>query len=162
MTRTKPLPLPTQERLKELFHYDPESGQFTRKVQTAYHTKAADMAGYLDKSGGYLKIRVDGTSYLSHRLAWMYIHGEDPCELQIDHANKDKADNRIVNLRLATHQQNRWNNSGLGVYWHKRSRKWRAQIMVDKVSKHLGCFKHYFAAVHAYQQARVKFFGEFA
>ena len=159
---TKPLKLPTQERLHELLDYDPDTGEFTWKVKPAPRIKVGDVAGCLDKDSGYFRIRVDGTLYRSHRLVWRYVHGGDPGNLEVDHINKNTSDNRIANLRLATHQQNTWNNSGLGVSWHKRARKWRARIKVDKVSKYLGCFKHYFAAVYAYQQARVKYFGEFA
>ena len=154
--------LPTQERLHELLNYDPDTGQFIWKVKPANNIKAGDIAGSLGKVTGYYRIRVDGAVYCSHRLAWLYVHGEDPGSLEVDHANKNRADNRISNLRLATHRQNGMNTNALGVCWHKHRRKWMAQIQVDGVNKYLGIFKHYWSAVHAYQQARLMYFGAFA
>jgi hypothetical protein len=135
----------TQNRLKELIDYDSESGVFTRK--TSYNRyKKGEKIGFKN-TGGYIEAGVDKKYYGLHRLAWLYVHGVLP-EI-IDHINGDKTDNRIINLRSANRKINsenlvkprKDNASGyLGVNFHKASKKWVAQISVNKKKKHLGCF----------------------
>jgi hypothetical protein len=93
----------TAERLREILGYDPETGLFTRLVRTG-RIRAGEVAGTAH-SRGYRSIVIDGRVYLSHRLAWLYVHGEWPPE-QIDHINRNRADNRLVNLRAAKQSQN--------------------------------------------------------
>jgi hypothetical protein len=157
----------TAERLRELLHYDPETGVFTwrlprRGVRAGYEAGAS-------RSDGYRRIQVDGRVIYAHRLAWPYMTGEWP-DAEIDHINGDPSDNRIVNLRPATRSQNSANGrkpsdntSGLkGVSWHARGRKWRAQIVVNGKCRHLGLFDCPAAAHAAYLAATEKFFGEYA
>jgi hypothetical protein len=106
----------------------------------------------------------------AHRIAWLFAYEEDPSEKHIDHINGDRSDNRICNLRLATHKQNACNqrkkndttSAYKGVSWYKRKRKWVAQIGIDGRSTHLGYFHDELAAHMAYCQAAQKHFGEFA
>ncbi len=106
----------------------------------------------------------------AHRLAWLFVYGEDPGEKMIDHINGDPADNRICNLRLAKSVDNARNRRKLegatssykGVSWYKRKRKWVAQIGIDGRSTHLGYFHDELAAHMAYCEAAQKYFGEFA
>ena len=44
-----------QKELKELFHYDPDTGLFTR-LKSSLHSKSGDVAGY--HTNGYLYIYV--------------------------------------------------------------------------------------------------------
>ena len=125
----KSKPLPSQERLKELLNYDPDTGVFTWKVKRHGVTSGSE-AGCIEKYG-YRYIKVDGAQYFAHRLAWMYVHGVDPAELQIDHVNQVKDDNKMSNLRLATHQQNQRNNKSKGICLHKKSNKWHANIRIN-------------------------------
>lgn len=125
------------EMVRELLHYDPETGVFRWRKKHARCIRAGDIAGCLDRFGaGYWRIRIDGKGYSGHRLAWLYVHGKWP-EQVIDHINGDRADNRIANLREATHRQNqqnrtrvqRNNTSGVrGVTWDKVTKRWRAYI----------------------------------
>jgi hypothetical protein len=58
----------TQERLKELLHYDPETGVFVRKKTTSWRAVAGEQAGCV-KGQGYRHISVDGHTHRAHRLA---------------------------------------------------------------------------------------------
>ena len=158
----KPL---TLRRLRELLHYDPDTGNFTWKVSRR-KVKAGAIAG--SKERKYLRIGIDGAKYSAHRLAWYYVHQEWPPD-DIDH-EKDRTDNRIANLRSATRQQNNANRSiasnnktGFkGVCFDKNRNKYQATIMVDGKTRYLGRFDKPEQAHAAYCGAAEKFFGEFA
>ena len=136
----------TPEELRELLDYDTESGVFTRKVQTSPKALVGDVAGGLN-NGGYRQIRVKGVQYMAHRLAWYYIYGVDPKE-QIDHINGLTDDNRIDNLREATHAENMRNQgkqvsntSGYkGVCWNKEKKKFQAQCWANGKNHNLGLY----------------------
>lgn len=93
-----------------------------------------------------------------------------PKELQVDHINGDKLDNRRSNLRLATNSQNQMNcrkrygndSKYKGVCWHWQNSKWRANIKIDGKQTHLGLFLNEIDAAKAYDDAARKYFGEFA
>ena len=136
----------TAERLRELLHYDQETGVFTRRVNTGPTGRAGNVVGSLH-SKGYLVIGLCGFHYRAHRLAWLYVYGSWPDD-QIDHINLDKADNRICNLRQANNSENlenrgvqKNNKSGfIGVCFAKRENKWLATITKNKVKYKLGFF----------------------
>jgi len=161
MTKPKNLPDLTSEMLREIVSYDPENGVFRWKIQVGSR-KPGDEAGYI-RPDGYSRITVLGNPQLSHRLAWLYTHGCWPSD-QLDHINGVRSDNRIANLREATHAQNHQNRiirsdnkSGyLGVCWHKRDRKWVAQIRVNKKNIHLGVYDSPSDAAEAYLRAKQK------
>lgn len=108
---TKPKPINVDhERLLALFRYDPHTGNFVRLVTTRGRAQAGSIAGSLHGSG-YWRIYVDDRDYLAHRLAWLFMTGEDvPDGYEIDHINGDRGDNRWCNLRLATSSQNKCNS----------------------------------------------------
>ena len=98
----------TAERLRDLVHYDPKTGAFTRKVRTAQRHQVGDRADFLVKSGGaagYHRVSIDSERYQAHRVAWLYVYGVWPKEM-IDHRKDVKSDNRIANLRFADSQLN--------------------------------------------------------
>lgn len=150
----------TYKKLKELLHYDPETGVFQRKVATS-NVKIGDIAG-TKTSKGYIRIMIDGKSYMAHRLAWFYYHGYMP-EHGIDHIDRDPSNNRIENLREVGRQCNmrntgnhKSNTSGVkGVVWFKQTNKWRAQIKVNRKPKHLGLYEDFADAVCARHTAEV-------
>ena len=153
----------TQERLKELLHYDHDTGIFTNLKSRGKRIKIGSVAG-TKNSNGYVHIQIDYKKYQAHRLIWLYVYGEFP-EKSLDHINEVKDDNRLVNLRLATHQENHQNQSSpqtnntsgyLGVYWHKGAKKWRAQIQVNGKKKYLGYFDTAEEASKAYVTAKRK------
>ena len=138
----------TASRLRELLHYDPATGIFTRRVSVTLSKafKVGDIAGGIDRSTGYVKISVDGRRYFAHRLAWLHVHGEWP-KTGIDHRNRNGADNRIGNLREASKSANAHNateakcgsRSGLlGASWCKKQKRWQATITVNRRSRYLG------------------------
>ncbi len=153
----------TQERLKEVLLYNPLTGEFIWKLYKAGVTYNS-VAG-AKHCKGYIRIRVDGVSYLAHRLVWLYVTGSWPLN-QIDHANGNRTDNRFYNLREATATQQKGNTklygnnkSGFrGVFWDKRACKWIAKLG----KKYLGSFGWKEDAARAYNDAAVKFYGSFA
>jgi len=147
----------TQQRLQELFIYDPESGIFTRRIATGRHGRyRAGVKPGTRERRGYIIIGVDSQRHMAHRLAWLYVYGEFP-QTDIDHINNIKGDNRISNLRLVTRRQNmqnvlahKHNTSGFkGVSWHKHSNRWRAYIFADYKQIYLGLFETKEAAAAA-------------
>jgi hypothetical protein len=145
----------TNERLHELLNYDPETGVFTRKVRTANCIHIGDVAGY-KRPSGYISIWIDGRSHLAHRLAWQYAYGYDT-EWEIDHINRIRHDNRIANLREASHSCNAHNSSmradntsGVpGVCWNKQKGKWQAEAKINGKHHHLGLHDDLIAAAKA-------------
>lgn len=161
-----PKPHPSQARLKELFHYCPETGIFT-SIADRKRWKAGRVAGTLAK--GYVQINIDRSIYRAHRLAWIYMTGEHP-EQHIDHIDRNPANNAWSNLRLATDAQNLLNrganpSSRLGVKGVRRSRRNRigyiAQIKKNGKVHYLGCFKTIEEAKAAYDAAGRILHGEF-
>tara|TARA_R110000787_G_C13151898_1_gene418581 strand:+ start:55 stop:546 length:492 start_codon:yes stop_codon:yes gene_type:complete len=130
----------TQNRLKELFSYNPLTGVFTRKVKLAYKSKIGEVVGCLTKAG-YLTAQVNGKLYSLHRLAYLYMTGNWPDIT--DHINGVKNDNRWTNLRSCTQQQNTFNQkissnntSGVkGVCWEASRRKWRVSVSNRNVGR---------------------------
>lgn len=158
----------TQNELKEILHYDPETGIFTRLVASSNNKmKAGQVAGGVSDKG-YIRIRIRGKRYLAHRLAWLYVYGTFPTD-GTDHVNGVRDDNRLCNLRPATKSQNgmnqgkqRSNTSGFkGVYWSSQHQKWRAQCVANGKKYYLGLFDAAEDASAAYQAFAVKHHGQF-
>lgn len=101
--------LPTLERLREVLHYDPDTGIFTWRVRLSPRGNPGTRAGMV-KTDGHRKIGIDGVQHFEHRLAWLYHYGVPPTG-DLDHKNTVKFDNRIGNLRPATAVQNAFNRN---------------------------------------------------
>jgi len=143
----------TQSRLHEVLRYDPETGEFWKRVGTK-HNKT-----------NYRYVMVDTVTYSEHRLAWFYMYGKWPSH-DIDHINGLKDDNRISNLRdvptfinMQNERAVRGNNKSgyMGVLYRKERNKWEAQIRVNGKSKRLGSFETPEEAHAAYLEAKRKF-----
>jgi len=164
----KSKPLPPLEELRENIDYNPDTGIFTWIKKPSIATKVGQEAGSVNKDG-YICISFRNNLYYAHRLAYYMYYGIDPLEKKIDHICGSCNNNKINNLRLATHSQNLMNrvvgidnNSGAtGVGWNKKSKKWRARINLDCVEKHLGYFTNKEDAIQARNEAEVKYYGEF-
>lgn len=140
----------SQDLLKELLSYDSITGIFVWK-KTRRGVKSGKRAGFV-VDNKYRYIRVNGSQYLEHRLAWLYIYGVWPN--QTDHINRHKRDNRIINLRDVSASINQ-RNTGLfsnntskitGVNKRTNIDKWRAYIYIEGKTKHLGQFRDFFDA----------------
>lgn len=122
--------------LRELFSYDPETGQIVY-LRAWGKRKIGDAATFLT-SHGYLRLSAGKQEIYAHRFAWLFMTGSEP-EAQIDHINGRKTDNRWCNLRLATNGQNAMNRPKLknntsgfkNVHFHKASGLWRVRVRVD-------------------------------
>ena len=123
--------------LKDRLEYNPETGIIINK-------KNGKVAGTIHHKG-YIKILCNKKFYLGHRVAWYLFYGKFP-ELQVDHINGVKTDNRIINLREVTQRQNLSNcnrhrlGKVVGTSFCKKYKKWSAQIQINKKSINLGRF----------------------
>ena len=156
----------TQERLKELFDYNPETGLLSNRITRNSRALKGREAGCINERG-YRQVWVDGTKYYEHRVIWCLVTGQRP--VNIDHWNGIRSDNRWVNLREADRSQTCWNAEGKGVLSAPRGvnrrgdrPKWRAQISARGRSYHLGDFDTIDEAQQAYRDAAKRLHGEFA
>jgi hypothetical protein len=158
----------TQERLKELFSYNADTGHLTRKVARGPATGGV-RAGCINTTTGYRQIKIDYRLYQEHRLVWLFIHGSFPPDC-LDHINGVKDDNRFDNLREATYSENNMNQglqsnntSGFkGVDYLKSSGKYRARISINRTTKALGYYTTREEAHKAYCKASLEYHQEFS
>lgn len=160
----KPVDLPSADRLREMFSYDPETGVLRWKIKPAKCILIGDEVGHLS-SIGYVQVQIAGQRCLAHRIIWKLVTGEEP--IGIDHCNGDPSDNRLVNLRLATQSQNRTNSRrpksarpGLKGTSFKAG-KWEASVHTKDKYVYLGRFKTEQEAHQAYCEVADQLFGEF-
>jgi hypothetical protein len=152
----------TRARLRELLHYDEQTGEFRWWKHGGDEVCLGDVAGFV-------RICVLGRTYRAHQLAWLYVKGRWGRPM-IDHRDGDPTNNRWSNLRRATASQNganrgrpRDNSSGYkGVSQSRRSGRWEAYITKKRRRMHLGTFDTPEAAHAAYVAAARRLFGEFA
>ena len=110
--------------------------------------------GSLHKSSGYYRIKLNKKFYLIHRVmgyAFLGLDIDNPTQI-IDHIDRNKTNNNVVNLRIVTKQQNEWNNEAKG-YWKKKN-KYQALIKVSRKKIYLGTYKTEACARYAYLTAK--------
>jgi len=164
------LPEPSAERLREIYDYDPCTGHLVFRRNTGGTGLKGQVAGAIcrrapQRGGGYRLMSFNGREWGAHHLVWLWHHGSVAAG-HIDHINRNRADNRIENLRVCTASQNLMNRpkqsnntSGYkGVARVSKSGKWRATLG----TKHLGCFDTPEEAFEAYSAAAAAKFGDFA
>ena len=118
--------------------------------------------------GIHIRACIKGTKPQKNILLWRLITN-CPDELQVDHRNHNRFDNRKSNLRVCTAMQNSRNKlnridntSGCkGVYWNKRAKKWHAQIGVNGKRKHIGFFDSKENAYKEYRKFAELYFKEY-
>lgn len=146
----------TQDRLKSLLTYDPDTGEFCWRIRRSNRAPKGSVAGCKDRHG-YVVIRLNTILYKAHRLAWLYCYGAWPVK-NLDHINQNPSDNRISNLREVDQHENNQNRrvqqnstSGTtGVSLHKASGRWHARIYAREGCRSLG----YYATREAAARAR--------
>lgn len=164
--------------LQRLFRYDSTSGllfwnvrgrrDFSVPISDArisrWNAAHAGTEAFTRKTtSGYLYESAFGQKLLAHRVAFALSFARHPAE-HIDHINGDKTDNRLCNLREATHQQNAKNQrrrvtnvSGVtGVFWHAQAGKWCAQIRSDGRIHSLGLYDELAPAIAARKAAEAR------
>lgn len=158
----------SHHRLCELVHYNPLSGRITRLTNGKTY-KIGDAVTAVD-STGYVYLYLDGRKYHAHRIIWFYVYKIwSAKKSHLDHKNRNKTDNRIKNLRIATPSQNHVNcpaqvhskTQQRGIHRHACGR-YRVQLQKDNASIHVGYFNTLRNAVIARDAAYRKFHGEFA
>lgn len=158
----------TQSELKQVLHYEPETGVFTWLTNHAHGSKKFGVVAGYKLASGHIRIKVVGKSYPAHRLAWLYMTGEHPPTEHVDHINLVRNDNRWSNLRLATSSENCANKRKLSINrsgWkgvNVSRGKWRASIKHNGKYKHLGLYDCPAAASFAYQIAADRLFGAYS
>lgn len=169
-------PLPSQEVLRQLLDYDPETGKLTWKARTPdmfsadgrdpewkarnWNSKLAGQEAFnVLAPNGYLAGKLGPRRMYAHRLVWMWFHGR--CPDYIDHINGDRTDNRLANLRETTKVKNQRNvrytkpsKSGVvGVKWFKPASKWSVSIGCNGLSVWLGYYEDKLDAVAVRKEA---------
>lgn len=158
---------PNIERLHELFRLDPERGLLIRKISVSSRAQSGEIAGSLHKASGYRFVNVDSVKYREHVLIWYMLYGEW-LPRQIDHEDRDRGNNRPLNLRRATESQQRQNmaircdntTGARGV--HFQAGAFVARVQINGEERYLGRFKRFEDAAFATRQARLQYYGEFA
>lgn len=138
--------------VEEGFKYDPNTGIVTSK-------SGSIISGRTGIKRNYIGLAINKKEYRAgvkaHQYAWYVVHNEIPDV--IDHINGDTLDNRIINLRSVTNQENAFNTKAKGYCYHKRVKKWSAKITINYKQIYLGYFDTKEEASIAYSDAKKKY-----
>ena len=154
----------THTELLERLHYNECTGVFTWINPGQYRTQHIGSKAGSVANTGYRTISINRKAYLAHRLAWFYIYGEWP-NIEVDHIDRNRDNNSLSNLRLATKSENRHNRvkahtvnkTGLiGAVYRKNRGYFEAKIKVNNKRVHLGTFSSAHDAHKAYLKAKLE------
>jgi len=143
----------TQQRLKEVLDYDPETGVFIWKASTSGREVVGSVAG-APNWAGYWRIGMDSHRYKAHRLAFLWMEGHFP-DADVDHINGNRSDNRWQNLRPASRTINMQNTKRYlnnksdftGIAFEAKTKKWRAEIKANGKQRYLGVYDKFWQAL---------------
>lgn len=152
--------------LKQCLSLNKITGELIWMIRLGGKRRKGDRAGSL-ADNGYRIITRHGKNYYEHRLIWLWLYGDIPTQLVIDHINGNPADNRPSNLRLVSQRSNTQNvvRKGTrkttcgeilpqGVYWAAKSGRYYSCIKVDYHKQHLGTYDSSEEAHLAYLRAK--------
>lgn len=151
----------TQDELKEIITYNPETGLFVNNntgnaigFKHNTRTKKDKQLGKKDKY--YMKIQIGKKRYYAHRLAWLYVYGSIPmAPFQIDHIDGNGLNNCISNLRIVNPSENNFNmTKAKGYHLDKRRNKYVARLIVYGKRISLGSYEREDDARRAYLNAK--------
>jgi hypothetical protein len=104
-------------------------------------------------SRGYKMLAVNNSDYKfrlwGHHFAYYYVYGNVDF-IMLDHINKNKGDNRIINLRSVTSSENLHNRKSNGCWFDNTRNKWATAIKIDGVRKSLGRYNTKEEALEVY------------
>ena len=150
-------PLPSAEYLRQCFIYNPNTGTLIWKWRPKEHFASnrawkiwnlrypGNVAGTRAKHG-YIGLIVSNRHLYAHRVIWTMQTGTWPVA-EIDHRDRDRANNRLHNLGAATRHENMRNrpeyrpkHPGLprGVY--PKSGRFQARVWITDRSMGLGTY----------------------
>lgn len=152
--------LPPIHDIRKNLSYDPATGFLTR-IKSGKRVSSF--------KNGYIRFRIMDQMVMAHRIAWALHYSElPPPEMEIDHINGIRDDNRISNLRLVSMADNMKNKTQYRNNTHgypgilfdahsRRVRQWRAQIQVDGKLMKLGSYMCKTAAIFARKRAEIEY-----
>jgi len=119
------------------------------------------------KTGGHVSSDIKGRSQI---LLHRFIMGVDDVAVDVDHIDRNILNNRKINLRICSHQENTFNSSlsknntsgFIGISWSKSKNKWEPSLFVNGKRVYLGRFDELNDAIIARLKAEKEYFGEFA
>ena len=163
MSRSTKRKYPSQQQLQELFFYDNESGLLHWKIKPGRRTPWGKTAGSRD-STGYIVIGIDGEVFRGHKLIWIWNNGNIPEDREVDHIDRNRSNNRLDNLRLATARQQEINKNARGFIRIPDSecKPWRSYHRVDRKWNDIGYYPTALQARLAYEKRTSELEPEFA
>ena len=147
------------EQLSVWFDMNFETGKLYWKQTTSNRVQEGDEAGY--PHVGYVYVQYNNKKVAVHRIIFAMYYERWPTD-QLDHIDKDRQNNAILNLREVTNQVNSTNRgmtkrntsgvTGLSL----KNNKWLTQIMVNYENKYLGLYVEKWDAICARKAAETK------
>ena len=98
----------------------------------------------------------DRKFFAIHRLVAKTFLPDFKESLDVDHIDRNKLNNNLLNLRMVTNQQNQFNKNARGFTWNKQAKKFKAQIVINGKRIYLGLFDTEEKARQAYLTAKEK------
>jgi hypothetical protein len=133
---------------RPLSMFQDHGGRYTSEwCQSNFNNKHAGKQAFTAiDNGGYHSGGIFGKTYSAHRVAWALHYGQWPTQV-LDHINRIRTDNRVINLRQASGALNSHNKTPsrrsspyVGVTYYKPTDKWAARIAKDREIYFLGYF----------------------
>ena len=152
------------EEIRASFEVDLAGGLLFWRANKQRPDLVGAAAGFVDNHG-YVRVTFKGRRYLRSHLLFALFYGRWPVG-QVDHINRNRADDRPSNLREVTHHQNMWNRTpkarGLPMGVTAKGGRFTARIMCRRQLHRLRMFATADEAASAYQEKRKELYGEYA